>query len=145
MGLELNKVTASVDALGASAARRITDLNQRLPAAKAMLSAIRVDDELMKKIAAARAHRWAGAIPSSENINAVFPLPPHPARLNVIAADGSQIYPTALLYTISSTSAVLSFGTGEMKPRQQTPHRKFFLKVTNRIMPKRPARSTARW
>lgn len=126
MALELNKLTSSVDALGANAARRLADLSERLPAAEAMLSTLRADDELlMKKIETARAHRWAGAIPTSEAANAVFPTPPHPPRLDVIAADGSQIYPDrhglALYYLINIGSIVFRHGLDEAPSTASTP------------------------
>ncbi|MEK7328810.1 MAG: hypothetical protein AAB217_26500, partial [Chloroflexota bacterium] len=72
MALELNKLTSSVDALGANAAKRLADLNERfLPAAEEMLKMIRADDDdLQKKIKAARKHRWAGAIPTDEPVDA---------------------------------------------------------------------------
>ena len=89
MALELNKLTHAVEDLGANAAQRLVELEERLPAAQAVLDAIGVaDDELHRKVNAALNFRWAGAIPTDEPVNAAFPLPPHPARLNVIAADG---------------------------------------------------------
>lgn len=126
MALELNKLTSSVDALGASAAKRLTDLNERLPAAEAMLKTIRADDdELLKKIKAARVHRWAGAIPTSESASVTFPLPPHPNRLNIVAADGSQIYPDrhgiALYYLINIGSIVFRHGLDQAPGTASTP------------------------
>jgi hypothetical protein len=126
MALELNKLTSSVDALGASAARRLADLNERLPAAEAMLKTIRADDaELQKKIATARKYRWAGAIPTDEPVDAVFPAPPHPTRANIIAADGSQIYPDrhgiALYFLINIGSIIFRHGLDEAPGTSSTP------------------------
>ena len=115
MALELNKLTKEVDALGQNLAERLAQLAERLPAAQASLTAIGVaDDALRRKIEAARAFRWAGAIPTAEPVDAAYPLPPVPARYNVIAADGSQIYPdrhgVALYYLINVGSIVFRSG-----------------------------------
>ncbi|MEK7787779.1 MAG: DNA double-strand break repair nuclease NurA, partial [Chloroflexota bacterium] len=127
MALELNKLTSSVDALGANAAKRLADLNERfLPAAEEMLKMIRADDDdLQKKIKAARKHRWAGAIPTDEPVDAVFATPPHPTRANIIAADGSQIYPDrhgiALYFLINIGSIVFRHGLDEAPGTSSTP------------------------
>jgi hypothetical protein len=118
MALELNKLTQSVNALGENAARRLEELNERLPAAEALLRTISgKDDELRKKIETARRFRWAGAIPSGEAVGASFPPPPHPARANILAADGSQIYPdrhgVAMYYLINVGSIVFRHGLPE--------------------------------
>jgi hypothetical protein len=118
MALELNKLTTSVDALGTSAAKRLAELGERLPAAERVLQAIgAADAELRRKVDLAVIHRWGGAIPTGEAVDGVVPLPPHPDRLNVIAADGSQIYPdrheVALYYLINVGSIVFRHGLPE--------------------------------
>src|SRR3989338_2222962 len=118
MALELNKLTESVQALSANAAQRLTELGERLPAALAVLNAIGLaDDELRRKVDAALKLRWAGAIPTDEPINASFPLPPPPARAHVLAADGSQIYPdrhgVSLYYLINVGSIIFRHGLAE--------------------------------
>jgi hypothetical protein len=126
MALELNKLSEMVDDLGANAAERLRELDERLPAARALLEAIRVADEaLHAKVRAALRLRWAGAIPTDEAVNAAFPLPPHPARVNILAADGSQIYPdrhgVALYYLINVGSIVFRHGTGEAPQTHTAP------------------------
>ena len=126
MALELNKLTESVQALSANAAQRLTELGERLPAALAVLNAIGLaDDELRRKVDAALKLRWAGAIPTDEPINASFPLPPHPARANVIAADGSQIYPdrhgVSLYYLINVGSIIFRHGLAEAPSTNSQP------------------------
>jgi hypothetical protein len=115
MALELNKLTHAVENLSASAAQRLTELAERLPMAQATLKAIGLaDDELHRKVQAALKFRWAGAIPTAEPVDAAFPLPPHPARATVIAADGSQIYPDrhgiSLYYLINIGSIIFRHG-----------------------------------
>jgi hypothetical protein len=118
MSLELNKLTKDVDALGQNLAERLTELAKQLPAAQAALDSIGVaDDALLRKVEAARRHRWAGAIPTAEAVNEAFPLPPVPARYDVIAADGSQVYPdrhgVALYYLINIGSIVFRCGLAQ--------------------------------
>jgi hypothetical protein len=115
MALELNKLTTSVDALGTNAARRLSELGERLPVAERVLRTIGVADaELRRKVELAIIHRWGGAIPTGEAVDGVIPLPSHPERLNVIAADGSQIYPdrheVALYYLINVGCIVFRHG-----------------------------------
>jgi hypothetical protein len=126
MALELNKLTQQVDALGANAAQRLAELAERLPAARAVLDAIGVaDDDLHRKVQAALNLRWAGAIPTAEAVNAAFPLPAHPARVNVAAADGSQIYPdrhgVALYYLVNVGSIVFRHGLAQAPSTRSQP------------------------
>ncbi|MBI3244643.1 MAG: DNA double-strand break repair nuclease NurA [Chloroflexi bacterium] len=117
MALELNKLTSSVDALGASTAERLTKLEAALPTAQATLNAIAADPtKLEAQIAKAIKLRWIGALPTREPVNAVYPQPEPPSRYNFIAADGSQIYPDrhglALYYLINVGSIIFQMGTG---------------------------------
>ena len=126
MALELNKLTHAVAELGQNAVQRLADLDARLPAALATLNAVGVaDEELCSKIDAARKFRWAGAIPTEEAVNSAFPLPAHPVRANVIAADGSQIYPdrhgVSLYYLINTGSIVFRYGLDEAPRTASTP------------------------
>jgi hypothetical protein len=115
MALELNKLTKDVDALGQNLAERLAEQAEQLPVAQSALNSIGVADEaLLRKVEAARRHRWAGAIPTSEAVGEAFPLPPASPRYNVIAADGSQVYPdrhgVALYYLINIGSIVFRCG-----------------------------------
>lgn len=116
MALELNKLTHDVDALGANAAKRLADLNQRLPAARRRLDGIGVADDWLRQRArnVATGKFWPGAIPTDEAVNEAFTLPPRVARMNVLAADGSQIYPdrhgVALYYLINIGSIAFRHG-----------------------------------
>jgi hypothetical protein len=126
MALELNKLTKDVDALGQNLAERLAELARQLPEAQAALNSIGVADEaLLRKVEAARQHRWAGAIPTAEAVNKAFPLPAVPARYNVIAADGSQVYPdrhgVALYYLINIGSIVFRCGLSQAPSTSSQP------------------------
>ena len=120
MTLELSKVAAQVNAMGANAAQRLSDREALLPIVRGYLSRYAADPELPAKIQRAQGAGWFGAIPASEPIDAVFDPPALPDRLNIVAADGSQIYPDrhglALYYVINVGSIALRLGSGE------TPH-----------------------
>jgi hypothetical protein len=126
MSLELNKLTREVNALGASVARRLTDVAERLPVAQANLRAIGTPSALLlQKIEAARSLRWAGALPTAEPVDAAFPAPRIPERFTAIAADGSQIYPdrhgVALYYLINIGSIVFRAGMAQAPLTASTP------------------------
>lgn len=130
MALELHTLSHAVDDLSANAAQRLADLDQRLPAARALLKTVGLaGEELQAKIRAALRVRWAGAIPTAEAVDAAHPLPPFPARVNVLAADGSQIYPdrhgVALYYLINIGSIAFGHGTG-VAPRTRSVPEIFF-------------------
>ncbi|MBP7693256.1 MAG: DNA double-strand break repair nuclease NurA [Anaerolineales bacterium] len=117
MALDLSQLTQAVNALSANAAQRAAELEAQLPVARAILAALGpADDDLRRKIAKA-GKRWPGAIPTAEAVGAAFPLPPHPARVNVLAADGSQIYPdrhgVALYYLINTGRIAFRHGSGQ--------------------------------
>jgi len=119
MALDLSQLIRQIDALCENASKRQADQAARLPLAKATLAAIAADPEATRQRAADVAHRfrWAGAIPTDEPINAVYPLPAHPARASIVAADGSQIHPDrhglALYYLINIGSIVFRHGADE--------------------------------
>lgn len=118
MALELNKLTKDVNALGESVAQRLADLAERLPPARAALNRMGPADEaLMRKVQTALSLRWAGAIPTAEPPSVTFPLPLAPERYNVIAADGSQIYPdrhgVALYFLVNVGSIVFRAGLAQ--------------------------------
>lgn len=127
MSLELNKLTGEINALGETLAARSTEYAATVVAARAALRAISPKaEDLQAKIDAAMRHRWAGAIPTGEPIDRRFALPPHPARVNVIAADGSQVYPDrhglALYYLINIGSIVFRHGLKQAPTCSTRPH-----------------------
>jgi len=119
MALELSKITQQVDALGENTIRRLEGQIARQPLAQATLNAMVADPaRLAKQIERARKLKWTGmALPTHEPPNKTYSLPALPQRYNVIAADGSQIYPDrhglALYYLVNVGSLVLRMGTGQ--------------------------------
>lgn len=125
MTLELSKIAAQVSAMGANAARRLGQREKLLPVVRAYLGQYAVDGELRAKIERAIEAGWFGAIPASEPLDARFDPPALPDRLNIVAADGSQIYPDrhglALYYVINVGSILLRLGSGETPRAETTP------------------------
>lgn len=117
MALELNQLTEAVNALSANAAQRLAELEAALPLARRRLAEIGVADDALRDKIRKAGKRWPGAFPTEEAVDARFPLPPHPARVNILAADGSQIYPdrhgVALYYLINVGSIAFRHGSGE--------------------------------
>lgn len=117
MSLDLRQVIPQVDHLGQEAARRASAASARLPRLAEMLAeAARLEpDELERRLAAAGplAHP---ARPTDERIDAHFALPPHPAAMRILAADGSQVYPdrhaAAFFYMVNIGSIELLHGSG---------------------------------
>ncbi len=118
MSLDLPRVLPQVEAMSRAAAERAEEIRSRLQLWSGALdrAAGVPGDEIQRRIGQAGT-RWPGALPSQEPINAVFDAPQPPARFDVIAADGSQVYPDrhglALYYLINIGSIVIRHGSGE--------------------------------
>lgn len=120
MTLELSKIAAQMNQMGQSAAKRALDQSQTLPSILERLREHRADPDLLAKAERA-AKYWTVAAPLAEPLteplDAAFDPPAVPDRINVVATDGSQIYPDrhgiALYYMINVGSIVLRLGTGE--------------------------------
>ena len=118
MTLELNKVTQQVVRLGEQAAQRKRELDVVTPQVGEILRAHRDDPQLIELARrAAATQRWRGAIPIGEPLDAAIDPPAHPARLTIVAGDGSQIYPDthgiALYYVINIGTIVFRHGSGQ--------------------------------
>jgi hypothetical protein len=116
--LELSKVTSQVTQLGEQAAQRKRELDALAPQVREILHAHRDDDQLIELAQrATETKRWRGAIPIGEPLDSAFDPPAHPARLSVVAGDGSQIYPDshgiALYYLINIGTIVFRHGSGQ--------------------------------
>jgi len=118
MSLDLQQVLPQVELLGQEAARRAAEVAARLPQASRWLDeAARLDPaELRRRLANAPATSQP-ALPTDERIDRRFPLPPHPTRLRLMAADGSQIYPDrhapAFFYMLNIGSVAMVHGSGQ--------------------------------
>jgi len=117
MSLDLQQVLPQVEHLGQEAARRAAEASVRLPRlAQSLLDAARLEpSELERRLAAAPSTAHPAG-PTDESIDARFPLPPHPPRLRLLAADGSQVYPdrhaAAFFYMVNVGSIDLLQGSG---------------------------------
>lgn len=118
MSLDLPRVLPQVEAMSRAAAERAAGARDRLQLCSRLLdcAAAMPAEEMRRRIARAGT-RWPGALPSEEPINAVFEAPELPPRFDVIAADGSQVYPDrhglALYYLINVGSIVIGRGSGQ--------------------------------
>ncbi len=116
MALELNKLTTKIGELGTYAAARNRDLNERVERARTVFKSLAASPEEIARVAesVSRRFRWAGAIPTDEPLLSAFDPIPRPTRLNVAAADGSQIKPDrhnlALYYVINIGSIAFRYG-----------------------------------
>ena len=118
MTLELSKVTAQVTQLGEQAAQRQREFEALAPLVREVLRVHRTDDQLIDLAQrAADTKRWRGAIPIGEPLDSALDPPPHPARLSIVAGDGSQIYPDAhgiaLYYLINIGTITFRHGSGQ--------------------------------
>ncbi len=118
MSLDLAQVLPQVSQLAANAAERAADHRRRLPeAGRALESAAQLDTQAVLERITRAGSRWRGARPTDEPVGAVYPPPPHPDRLHVIGADGSQVLPDrhaiASFYLVNIGSLHLIHGSGE--------------------------------
>jgi hypothetical protein len=118
MGLNLLKLLPQVQKLGQTAAKQAAHLKETLPKALAALDQTAQIEQgaLQDHIQHAKQHARL-AFPTDETIDASFPLPPHPPKLHVIGADGSQIYPDrhapTMYALINIGSIVITHGSGD--------------------------------
>lgn len=117
--LEYYKLINDIEAVAENSAKRIDDANRKVPKALDLLNRLAVEpDDLQAKIAKALNFRWRGASFTDESIDVAIELPqPHPPRVNIVAADGSQVFPDrhgiALYYLINVGSIVFRYGVTE--------------------------------
>ncbi len=111
--------------MGRALAARNMTLSERLDAAWERLLAQGDLGAIHDRIQLARERDvgFRGAAPLNEPINAPYPLPPLPSRATIIAADGSQVYPSihaaALYYLTNIGVFVYHHGTDDL-PEQIT-------------------------
>lgn len=127
MTLNLTRLGGPLDQMGRELAQREDTYRQLLAMALQWLAAYSADVIPLR----ARAERardimgWRGAIPADEQLMSAHPLPPHPSRLGLVAADGSQIEPdrhgAALYALINIGSIVMELGTGRTPQADSEP------------------------
>lgn len=118
MTLELSKVTPQVTQLGEQAAQRKRELAALAPRVREILRAHRDDAQLIDLARrATETKHWRGAIPIGEPLDLALDPPVHPARLSIVAGDGSQIYPDshgiALYYLINIGTIAFRHGSSQ--------------------------------
>jgi hypothetical protein len=118
MSLDLPSVLPQIERMAERVARRAAELEGRLPAAQAALeecARLPVED-LARKVQRA-GDRWRGAHPTAESASTRAVPPPHPRRLSVLGADGSQVYPSrhgaALFFLVNVGSLLYRHGSGK--------------------------------
>jgi NurA domain len=130
MSLDLPRVLPQVEEMSRAAAERAAARRDLIPRWNSALDTLAAlpQPEVSGKIAAAGA-RWPGAIPTEEPVNASFPPPTLPERMDVFAADGSQVHPdrhgSALFYLINIGSLAIRHGTGHAPETATEPHLAF--------------------
>jgi hypothetical protein len=131
MTLELNQVAPQVKAMGRSLAEQSPARNEAVQKAQALLQQFSAEytalDERIKLAESVQQKLrfdWVGAAPTAEALAETHPLPPCPARVTVIASDGSQILPNrhtiTLYYLINIGSIVYRHGSNR-KPDTYNP------------------------
>lgn len=130
MSLDLPRVLPQIQQMGETAARRSRELAQRVPQARAALhaAAALAPEEWARRLERA-GKDWRGARPSHEPVDSAHDAPSHPDRLEVIGADGSQVYPdrhaAALYYLVNIGSLHLIHGSGQPPTAASVPRLRF--------------------
>jgi hypothetical protein len=118
MSLDLPTVVSQIEQLAESAVRRAAELDRRLPnALDALQACARLPAADLQRRIQRAGTRWRGARPAHEPATAAFRPPPHPAQLDVLGADGSQIYPSRhgaeLFFLVNIGSLHYQHGSGQ--------------------------------
>jgi hypothetical protein len=120
--LEFSKISLQVEAMGRAMALQEQTQTSLLQLARRWLSDYA---ESLPRLRDLPAHLRA-ARPTDEPPQDTYPLPPHPRRVTIVAADGSQIQPDrhgiALYYLINTGSIVFRYGSGERPLTRSLPH-----------------------
>lgn len=94
MSLDLPSLYPQVKQLGQLVARHHAHIESAVPEAfEALKTAASLETEGIHKRLASAGPRWTGALPTEEPLDLLQPCPTLPDELEIIAADGSQVYP----------------------------------------------------
>jgi len=123
--LEFDKVAPQVERMGRALAARNITLSERGDLAWQLFQSLSGLDAIHTRIQLARDRDagFRGAAPLDEAVNRAYPLPPAPDLATILAADGSQIYPSthsaALFYLTNAGVFVYHHGL-DLLPEQIT-------------------------
>ena len=141
MTLEFDKVMPQVERMGRALAARNITMSERASEAWDLLQSLDDLDAVRARIQLARdrdaGFRGAGPLKGTpgEALNRAYPLPPVPDFATILAADGSQVYPSthaaALYYLLNVGVFVYHHGRDHL-PEQITEPRLFYTEDTVR-------------
>jgi hypothetical protein len=126
MSLDLPQLVPQVAELAQEAAAQADERARRLPGAlDGLHRAGEMDSEELSTRIARAGDRWRGALPAGERLAQAFPPPPHPERLHILGADGSQVVPDrhalASFYLLNVGSLHLLHGSGQAPGARSQP------------------------
>ncbi|RPI98254.1 MAG: DNA double-strand break repair nuclease NurA [Chloroflexi bacterium] len=125
MTLEFEKVMPQVERMGRAMAMRNQDMSERALDAWEFFQELNDLEAINERIQLARERDagFRGAAPLHEPINQGYPLPQPPERAMLIAADGSQVYPSihaATVYYLTNVGIFVYHHGTEQLPEQLT-------------------------
>lgn len=127
MSLDFEKVVSQVERMGRALAAQNVTLGERLEEAWEDFQRMGDLGPIRERIQLARQRDagFRGAAPLDEPVNKAHPLPPLPERATIIAADGSQVYPSthaaALYYMTNIGIFVYHHGTDDLPEQISEP------------------------
>lgn len=120
MSLDLAHIIQQVQRFGEATLERLARRQQQLPALVEAYSALgQLDADDLRQRLDRTPDGWQGALPTYENLTAQFAPPPPPAQIDILAADGSQIYPdrhSPVLYFLINVGAIRMPYGSQRKP-----------------------------
>jgi hypothetical protein len=130
MTLELAKIGRQLEQMGRTLAERAQAQRLTLPDARALLEQFAEELQRLREVAQSEAgQQWRCASPGNERLDSRLPAPPMPERVDVLAADGSQIYPDrhglAFYFLINVGGLAFRHGSGQA-PEAMTWPRLFY-------------------
>ena len=119
MSLDLPHIVHQVQQFGEATSQRISTLQQQLPAlTKAFIELEKYELGQLEERFSTTPETWQGAVPPLEPITTQVPPPQALDEIDIIAADGSQIYPdrhSPLLYYLINIGGI-SLPYGSQRP-----------------------------
>jgi len=118
MTLELAKIGHQIVEMSKTLAARASVQQRTLPDARALLQRFSEEQARLRQVAQNKDGRLLGcASPGDERLDVALPAPAMPDRIDIFAADGSQIYPDrhglAFYFLVNVGGFVFRHGSGE--------------------------------